>query len=77
MKIHVEVDCTPEEARRAMGLPDLSPVHERYVAMMVEAIDKQANPEAFQALLQSWSPMGEAGMNFWRGLFDTGTKSDK
>lgn len=77
MKIHVEVDCTPEEARRAMGLPDLSPVHERYVAMMVEAIDKQANPEAFQALLQSWSPMGEAGMNFWRGLFDAGTKSDK
>lgn len=77
MKIHVEVDCTPEEARRAMGLPDLSPVHERYVAMMVEAIDKQANPEAFQALLQSWSPMGEAGMNFWRGLFDAGAKSDK
>ena len=60
-----------------MGLPDLSPVHERYVAMMVEAIDKQANPEAFQALLQSWSPMGEAGMNFWRGLFDAGTRSDK
>ena len=71
MKINVEVDCTPEEARRAMGLPDLSPVHDRYVAMMVEAIEKQGNPEAFQAMMQSWSPMGEAGMNLWRGLFES------
>jgi len=75
MKINVEVDCTPEEARRAMGLPDLSPVHERYVAMMVEAIEKQGSPEAFEAMMKSWSPMGEAGMNFWRGLFDAGTKT--
>ena len=51
MKINVEVDCTPEEARRAMGLPDLAPVHERYVAMMVDAIDKQGSPEAFRAML--------------------------
>ncbi|MDE0880583.1 MAG: DUF6489 family protein, partial [Sphingomonas bacterium] len=29
MKVNVEVDCTPEEARRAMGLPDLAPIHER------------------------------------------------
>lgn len=82
MKINVEVECTPEEARRAMGLPDLAPVHERYVAMMVDAIDKQASPEAFQQMLQSWSPMGEAGMGFWRALFDpskfdAGSKTDK
>ncbi len=75
MKINVEVDCTPEEARRAMGLPDLSPVHERYVAMMVEAIEKQGSPEAFAAMMKNWAPMTDAGMNFWRGLFDAGTKT--
>ena len=77
MKINVEVECTPEEARRAMGLPDLSPVHDRYVAMMVEAIEKQGTPEGFEQMMRGWAPMGEAGMNFWRGLFDasTGTKS--
>jgi hypothetical protein len=73
MKINVEVECTPEEARRAMGLPDLSPIHDRYVAMMSEAIDKQGNPEAFEAMIRNWAPMGEAGMNFWRGLFEGGT----
>ena len=52
MKINVEVDCTPEEARRFMGLPDLSPVHDRYIAMMMEAIEKQGKPEAaFDAMI--------------------------
>jgi len=31
MKVSVDVDCTPEEARRFLGLPDLSAVHEAYV----------------------------------------------
>jgi hypothetical protein len=60
MKINVEVDCTPEEARRAMGLPDLSPVHDRYVQMMVEAIEKQGTPEGFAEMMRNWGPMGEA-----------------
>jgi hypothetical protein len=75
MKINVEIECTPEEARRAMGLPDLSPVHERYVEMMVQAIDKPVNPEAIEAMMRSWAPMGEAGMNFWRGLFESGSST--
>ncbi|MBO9714735.1 DUF6489 family protein [Sphingomonas sp.] len=72
MKINVEVDCTPEEARRAMGLPDLTPVHDRYIKMMTDAIEKQGNPEAaFEAMMKSWAPMGEAGMSLWRGMFDS------
>ena len=77
MKINVEVDCTPEEARRFMGLPDLTPVHDVYVKMMTDAVKNQTNPEVFQQLVQSWSPMGEAGMNFWKGLFEAGAKPGK
>lgn len=75
MKINVEVDCTPEEARRAMGLPDFTPVHERYIAMMLESIDKGASPELFESLMRSWGPMGEAGVNFWSRMFEAGMKS--
>lgn len=77
MKINVEVDCTPEEARRFMGLPDLTPVHDVYIKMMTDAVEKQANPEVFQQLMQSWSPMGDAGVNFWKGLFEAGAKPGK
>lgn len=76
MKINVEVDCIPEEARRAMGLPDFTPVHDRYIQLMLDSIDKGGvNPELLENMMKSWTPMGEAGMNFWRGMFDMGKRS--
>ena len=72
MKINVEIDCTPEEMRRAVGLPDFTPVHERYVAMLSETVEKGASPEVLETMIRSWAPMGEAGMQFWRGLFENG-----
>ena len=70
MKISVDVDCTPEEARRFMGLPDLTPLHEAYLAKMRNAIDQGITPETVQSMMQSWSPMGEAGLSLWRQMLD-------
>ena len=77
MKINVEVDCTPEEARRFMGLPDFTPVHEKYVASVLETMDKGVSPELIETLVKSWMPMGEAGMSAWKKMFELGgsTKS--
>jgi hypothetical protein len=72
MKVTIEVDCTPEEARRAMGLPDLTPVHDRYVAMMTETMESGIKPELLESMMRNWAPMGEAGMAMWRRLFDAG-----
>lgn len=72
MKVNVEIECTPEEARRAMGLPDLTPIHERYVAMLLDTMDGTPKPEMLDAMMKSWAPMGEAGMALWRQLFDAG-----
>lgn len=75
MKVNVEVECTPEEMRRLMGLPDLSQVHERYTEMMVESMGG-IKPEAIEKLVSGWAPMGEAGLAFWRRLMEAGTKPD-
>ncbi len=75
MKINVEVDCTPEEARRAMGLPDLTPVHDRYIAMMMDTMEKGAAPELLESMTKAWAPMGEAGLNFWRKMFESASSS--
>jgi hypothetical protein len=78
MKVNVEVDCTPEEARRVMGLPDLTPLHDKYLAMLSDAMEGRAAPEMLESLTRSWSPMGEASMKLWRQMFEMGgiTKSD-
>ena len=45
MKIHIEIDCTPEEARSFMGLPDVGKANAVYVDMMSKAM-----PSRLQAL---------------------------
>jgi hypothetical protein len=70
MKINVEVDCTPEEARRFMGLPDFTPVHEKYVSNILETMDNGVSPEMIEGVMRSWAPMGEAGFSMWRKMFD-------
>ena len=54
MKVTVEVDCTPVEAREFFGLPNVQPMQKAMMdhmqARMSENIDK-FSPEA---LMQSW-----------------------
>lgn len=54
MKVNIEIDCTPLEARQFFGLPDVGPmqtaVMDRLQQQMISNIDKMS-PEA---ILQSW-----------------------
>ena len=73
MKINVEVECSPEEFRRLMGLPDLTPVHERFVAALGGMVEGRVQPEMIEAMMRSWSPMSEAGLGMWRKLLEANT----
>lgn len=70
MKINVEVDCTPEEARRFMGLPDLSPVHDAYVTQLVDTVKTGVSAEGVEAMLRSWGPMTDAGFKLWEQMIE-------
>lgn len=70
MKFTVDVDCTPEEARRFIGLPDLTPVHDAYVQKMRKAVTEGLTAETVTEVMRSWGPMSEAGMAVWRQMFD-------
>jgi hypothetical protein len=54
MKVNIEIDCTPLEARQFFGLPDVGPmqmaVMDKLQHQMVANIDK-ISPES---LIQSW-----------------------
>ena len=70
MKVSVDVDCTPEEARRFLGLPDLSAVHEAYVEKMKAALAEGPTPEIFAEMAKAWGPMNEAGMTMWKQMLE-------
>jgi hypothetical protein len=68
MKVSIDVDCTPEEARRLVGLPDLSPLHAVYVGRVEELMKKGITPDIVESMIRNWVPMGESGMNMLSGL---------
>ena len=70
MKVTVDFDCTPEEARRFIGLPDLTPVHDVYIERMQKVAAEGLTPEYFTSLMNNWGPMNEGTMNMWRTMFD-------
>jgi hypothetical protein len=70
MKVTVDVDCTPEEARRFLGLPDLTPVHDVYVEAMRKMMADGLGPDAMKEAMKAWGPMSEAGLGLWKQMFD-------
>jgi 3-methyladenine DNA glycosylase/8-oxoguanine DNA glycosylase len=70
VKINVEFDCTPEEARRVMGMPDLTPLHDKYIGTMMNAMEGKASPEMMEQIMKGWGPMGEAGLSMFRKMFE-------
>ncbi|HEU0097704.1 MAG TPA: DUF6489 family protein [Allosphingosinicella sp.] len=70
MKISVDVDCTPEEARRFLGFPDLAPVHEAYVQRMTRAAAEGLTAESAAEMMKAWGPMNDAGLAMWRSMLE-------
>ncbi len=68
MKFNIEIDCTPEEARRLFGLPDLEPLHAIYLDRVKELMAKGITPEMVQAMVKTWVPMGESGLGLVQSL---------
>lgn len=70
MKVSINVECSPEEARAFFGLPDLRPLQESMMAQMQTQMEKAAaslDPEtAFKALFPLQSEgVAEMQKAFW------------
>lgn len=68
MKVHFEIDCTPEEARAFFGLPDLAPVHDAYVEKMKSMMLDGLTPADFEKVTRAWMPGIADSFEQWRQL---------
>ena len=68
MKFNIDVDCTPEEVRRLVGLPDLTGVHEVYLNQMKTVMTKGLTPDMVEGMVRNWVPMGGQGVDFVKDL---------
>lgn len=69
MKISIDVDCTPEEARRFLGLPDVAPMQEALVSEMQKRMMANLAAMAPEELLKVWMPAGLQGLEQMQKMF--------
>lgn len=72
MKVHVEIECTPEEARRFMGLPDVDKANKVYVDAVAKAMSGVSNTEQLQEYAKNLAPMGQFGLKMFQNFMESG-----
>ncbi|WP_269715136.1 DUF6489 family protein [Caulobacter sp. NIBR2454] len=68
MKVKMEFDCTPEEARAFMGLPDVTPLNEKLVAEMQARMEANMAMLAPDELMKNWMAFGAGAQDQFRKL---------
>ena len=75
MKVTVEFDCTPDEARRFMGLPDVEKVNTVYVDAMAKAMQGVTSLDQLEAYTRQIAPMGQFGLKLFQNFLDNTRQS--
>jgi len=71
MKINVEVDCTPEEARAFLGLPDVQPLQQHVMAELEERMTANIRAMDPKEMMKFWMGPGLEGFG---NIYETFTR---
>ena len=72
MKFTVNVECSPEEARRFMGLPDVTPINEKLVEEMGKRMEANLKMMSGENLMSSWMSVGTQAQDAFVKLMTSG-----
>jgi len=69
MKISIDIDMTPEEARRFLGLPDLEPMQQAILQDVQERLQKNIARVDPDSLFKTWFALAPQGMEQLQKMF--------
>lgn len=68
MKVTVNIECTPQEARTFFGLPDVTPLNEKLVDEMSKRMSENLEALGPETLMRSWMTFGGEWQKQFMGL---------
>jgi hypothetical protein len=71
MKMTMNVECTPEEARRFVGLPDVTPLNEMLVREMTSRAEENMKLMSPDTMMKSWMSFGGQAQDAFLKLMNT------
>lgn len=69
MKVTMNVDCTPEEARTFFGLPDVQPMQEHLLKEMQERLSANLKAMDPDTMIRAWLPATMKGFEQLQDIF--------
>ncbi len=69
MKISIDIDCTPEEARRFLGLPDVQPMQDAIMKDVQDRLSANIAGMDPETMLKTWLPAGLQGLEQLQKMF--------
>jgi len=69
MKVTIDIDCTPEEARTFLGLPDVRPMQEQMMRELQERMTATVRSMTPEEMMKSWLPASVAGLEQMQQFF--------
>jgi hypothetical protein len=58
MKVSIEIDLTPEEARALLGMPNMTAIQDVFIGMAKDKLEKTSNLVDVEPLLKTWTGLG-------------------
>jgi hypothetical protein len=77
MKVTMNVDCTPEEARTFFGLPDVQPMQEHLLKEMQERLFTNLKAMDPDTMIRAWLPATMKGFEQLQDIFTSQLSSIK
>ena len=74
MKITVDIDCTPAEARQFMGLPDFEPMQKLALEDIERRMKDSLDRYSPEALLKGWMQPGSMNTDWFQEILKRSTK---
>lgn len=75
MKCTVNVECTPQEARAFLGLPDVEPLNDYVVEQMRLRVEQNMQSMQPEELMKTWSSLGITAQDQFFKLFQSAAKA--
>lgn len=69
MKITINVDCTPEEARAFFGFPNIAPMQDALLKEMQDRLAANVRAMDPTELLKVWMQASPDALKQWRDMF--------
>ena len=70
MKISIDIDLSPKEARELMGWPDMSKLHEATISQLSEQI-KSGNQEAMMSMLKPYLDGSQQAFSVYQKMLES------